>query len=273
MKPLSPKFHALALAASLLLAAAPAHAVGALADVNVIDRATGARLPVYRHDGQWWIAGRPGARYAIEVSNKDYERMEIVASVDGVNVISGETADWQQRGYVLSRRETYRITGWRKSSTEVAAFNFTALPNSYAARTGRPDNMGVIGVAVFREWSRDAESFQLRETAKPLPAPPSATAAPAPAQSMADRRAAPADQQEMQQRLGTGHGARERSQVTDTSFDRLSAQPYEIITIRYDSRENLIAQGVIPADSYPRTRPAPFPDSSGRYAPDPPPLR
>ena len=34
---------------------------------------------------------------------------------------------------------------------EVAAFTFTDSPNSYAERTGRPANVGVIGVAVFRE--------------------------------------------------------------------------------------------------------------------------
>src|SRR6185295_2747740 len=43
------------------------------------------------------------------------------------------------------------ITGWRKSYSEAAAFYFTALPDSYAARTDRPDNVGVIGAAVFRE--------------------------------------------------------------------------------------------------------------------------
>ena len=49
---------ALALAAATL--AAPAHAVGRLVDVDVIDRDTGAQLPVYQHRGEWWIAGRPG---------------------------------------------------------------------------------------------------------------------------------------------------------------------------------------------------------------------
>ena len=263
MKPLSPKFHVLALAASLLLAAAPAHAVGSLVDVNVIDRDSGARLLVYHHDGQWWIIGRPGARYAIEARNSYNERMEIVASVDGVNVISGETAGWQQRGYVLSGGETYRITGWRKSNTQVAAFNFTALPNSYAARTGRPGNVGVIGVAVFREQPRPVEPFQDREAAKPLPAPPSATAAPV----QREQRAA--------QSLGTGHGAREQSRVIDTAFDRLSTQPGDLITIRYDSCKNLTARGVILVRACPpESPPTPFPESdNNRYAPDPPPLR
>ncbi|HMT65867.1 MAG TPA: hypothetical protein PKE22_13525, partial [Ottowia sp.] len=140
----------IALATGTLLAA-PAHAVGRLVDVNLIDRDSGARLPVYRHDGQWWAAGRPGGRYAVELRNTTGARVLGVMSVDGVNVISGETAGWDQSGYVLSSGQRAPITGWRKSDAEVAAFHFTALPLSYAARTGRPDHVGVIGVAVFRE--------------------------------------------------------------------------------------------------------------------------
>ena len=41
--------------------------------------------------------------------------------------------------------------GLRKNDREVAAIHFTALPNSYTARTGRPDNVGVIGVALYWE--------------------------------------------------------------------------------------------------------------------------
>lgn len=46
-------------------------------------------------------------------------------------------------------------------------------------------------------------------------------------------------------KLGTAHGQRETSVVTHTTFTRLQEQPNEIISIRYDSRENLIASGVI----------------------------
>ena len=122
-----------------------------LQEAEVIYTDTGAQLPVYQHRGEWWIAGRPGARYAVQVRNATGERVMGVMSVDGVNVISGDTASWDQSGYVLSRYQNAQITGWRKSSDEVAAFHFTALPQSYAARTGRPDHVGVIGVAVFRE--------------------------------------------------------------------------------------------------------------------------
>src|SRR3977135_2051847 len=124
---------------------------GGIADVAVIDRDSGAVLTPHFYHGEYWVAGRPGARYASEIRNRLGERMLAVTSVDGVNVVSGATAAWDQTGYVFSPGERYEITGWRKSDAEVAAFTFTASPNSYAERTGRPANVGVIGVAIFRE--------------------------------------------------------------------------------------------------------------------------
>jgi hypothetical protein len=139
-----------ALAALALLGALPAHAVGRLADINLVDRDSGETLSVYRHQGEYWVAGRPGARYAVSVRNALPGRIMGVVSVDGVNVVSGQTAAWHQTGYVLGAWQQYDITGWRKTDNEVAAFHFTALPSSYAARTGRPAHVGVIGVA--KRW-------------------------------------------------------------------------------------------------------------------------
>ena len=280
---------AAALAAATALLTLPAHAVGHLVDVNVIDRDSGAQLPVYRHNGEWWVAGRPGARYAVQVRNATGERVMGVMSVDGVNVISGDTASWDQSGYVLSRYQNAQITGWRKSSDEVAAFHFTALPNSYAARTGRPDNVGVIGVAVFREryappprpLPRPAPRYEspafgersagvARNQAGPSPSPAArAEAAPADAEVDAwqSQKSAPAAP-----RLGTGHGEREASYSGTTQFERRSGQPDEVITLRYDSRDNLVAMGIIPAYAPPPpVRPDAFPESpDARYVPDPP---
>ncbi|HEY9218215.1 MAG TPA: hypothetical protein VIO94_09205, partial [Phenylobacterium sp.] len=124
---------------------------GDLVDMAVIDRDTGQEAQVYRHDGRLFVAGRPGARYGVRVTNNTGGRVLVVMSVDGVNVLTGETADYAQRGYVFDPYESYVVTGWRKSDSEVAAFNFTRLSRSYAARTGRPGDVGVIGVAAFRE--------------------------------------------------------------------------------------------------------------------------
>jgi hypothetical protein len=271
-----------------------AHATGRLADVQIIDRDTGSVLPTYRSHGEYWVAGRPGARYSIMIQNHRGERILAVTAVDGINVISGETGAWGQSGYVFSPGESYEIAGWRKSNAEIAAFNFTAADNSYAQRTGRPANVGVIGVALFLErparfpWldrqslnrkseesgysrNRVENSIEGGADAAGRAAPPSlAATAPSTPQfaeiqpNVASSNPAPA------QKLGTGHGAREASYVQDTTFDRLTSTPNEIIKIRYDSYENLVAMGVVPTRPA-WQRPNPFPDSPiQRYVPDPP---
>ena len=119
--------------------------------MQIVDRSRGEQLSTWRHRGASYVAGRPGDRYAVRLTNRSSGRVLVVLSVDGVNAVSGETAAVGQTGYVLAPYQSAEITGWRKSYSEAAAFYFTALPDSYAARTDRPDNVGVIGAAVFRE--------------------------------------------------------------------------------------------------------------------------
>jgi hypothetical protein len=257
----------LALFAAAAVMSAPALAVGRLAEVSIIDRDTGQSLPTHYHRGEYWVAGRPGAHYAIQISSRDSQRLLAVTSVDGVNVVTGETAAVDQRGYVFDPWGGYDIAGWRKSDSEIAAFTFTSIPKSYAARTGRPENVGVIGVALFRE--RGVAQVQVpaqglfREEAE-------STATPlARAESKASNQAADAARAAAPS-LGTGHGRREESVVSQVAFVREAPQPNEVIRIRYDSRENLVALGVI-RQAPPRPRQLdPFPDSPRLgYVPDP----
>lgn len=265
------------------LATTSAQAVGRLADVSVIDRASGRPLPLHYHRGEVWVAGAPGGKYAIQIRSREGARLLAVTAVDGVNVLTGDTAGWDQSGYVFAPYQSYAVSGWRKSNQEVAAFEFTASPNSYAERTGRPANLGVIGVALFREkapepaappvavWpapvspyagGRASDSSTERGLAREgraeaQGAPAAAAAAPAPAA-----------------KLGTGHGERESSYVTRTEFARAQLQPNEVIRIRYDSRDNLLALGVIRPEPLPSAVPNAFPESAAvRYVPDPPPVR
>lgn len=231
-----------------------AHSHDVLIGLDVIDRASGVPLAQYPGRGDLWVEGAPGQRYAIRLQNRSSERMLVVLSVDGINAVSGETAAADQAGYVLDPWQTAEITGWRKSLSEVAAFEFAQLPDSYAARTGRPDNIGVIGVAAFREKRR-------------LPPPDVAMRAPAQDKAGAsmerERSAAPAAPSPS---LGTAHGARESSWVNRTHFERASSRPDQVRSLRYDRRENLIALGVLPTPRPWPHRPDPFP---GGFVPDP----
>ncbi|HRO26505.1 MAG TPA: hypothetical protein PLD19_03615, partial [Luteimonas sp.] len=154
---------ALAALAGVSAAAAPA-AAQPLVRLDVVDRDSGRWLPEYPHRRETWIAGTPGHRYGVRLTNTSGERVLVVLSVDGVNAVTGQTADPAQAGYVLAPYQSTEITGWRKSYQDVAQFVFTALPDSYAARTGRPDNVGTIGIAVFRE--------RIHVRPYPLPSPP-----------------------------------------------------------------------------------------------------
>jgi hypothetical protein len=246
-------FRRIASALALSGAAFATHAA-IVADVQVVNRTTGEQLTTYRHKGQLWVAGKPGDRYAVQVINKSPGRLLSVVSVDGVNVVSGETAVTSQRGYVLSPRSSVDIAGWRKSDRDVAAFYFTSIDDSYAGKTGRPENVGIIGIAAFREYQ------------EPVPAPAqelSSNEARAPLRSR-DAASAPSAAK-AESNLSTGHGERVYAPVQQVEFRRASSTPDEIITIRYDSHANLVARGIIPS---PRRYPTPsaFP---GSYVPDP----
>jgi len=267
----------IAAAAASACTSPPAAAVGSLVDMQIVDRGRGETLSTWRHHGASYVAGRPGDRYAVRLTNRSSGRVLVVLSVDGVNAISGETAAVSQTGYVLAPYQSAEITGWRKSYSEAAAFYFTALPDSYAARTGRPDNVGVIGAAVFRErvpeavggWLQQAPPMAAKESGASnrmeaeRQAPAAADAAGG-AQDSA-RRSRPDLAARDEKKLGTGHGEREYSPTTQTAFERASSTPAEIVQVRYDSYANLLASGVIP-----RARPTPRqPDAFPSFVPDP----
>lgn len=234
-----------------LLLALPAFAAGNLAEVRILDRSSGRTLPVYESGGRWFVVGKPGNEYQVSVRNRSGGDLLAVVSVDGVNVVSGETAAQWQSGYVIDRGRSMSIQGWRKSLQKVAAFYFTDLGDSYAARTGRPDNVGVIGVALFRRKPEPVANL----------AEPRGRADAAGAASEGEARRAPSPAQKS---IGTGHGRVETSAARYVEFERESDAPNELIAIHYDTYANLVARGVIREE---RRWPSPFP---GGFVPDPP---
>ena len=239
-----------------LLAAVSTHAaaVGGLVEVALYDRSDGRQLPVYWHEGKAYVVGKPGNEYAVRIRNRQREDVLGVISVDGVNVITGETASAPQSGYVFAPYRQFDIAGWRKNLASTAAFYFTALPDSYAARTGRPDNVGVIGVAFFR---RKAEPVPLSQPAPFASGELARKEAPASAAAGAEAQHAPRAA-ERDDRLGTGHGRIESSYTRHVGFERATSEPVETVTIYYDSYRNLLARGIIPQPA-PAYRPAPNP--------------
>lgn len=261
-----------------------------LVDLEVIDRDTGRVAEVHHHRGQAYVAGEPGHRYAVRLVNKTGGRILAVLSVDGVNAVSGETAGANQAGYVLSPYERAEINGWRKSLDDVAQFVFSSPESSYASRTGRPQNVGVIGVAVFQEqmpWrqprlERPQEPGRLYERQEAAPwdgrdrnsaeAPATASPAPATGSMMEKRQADRATLGGSAPDLGTGHGQREWAPVGTTEFRRRSSRPDEVVSLQYRSPEFLVDNGIVPRCTFGygrgcrRNNPEPFPMG---FVPDP----
>lgn len=263
MRPHATPFAITALVA--LLAAPRTLCAAHVVELALVDREQGQVLPEVRHGGEAWVAGEPGHRYAVRLANRSGERVLVVLSVDGINAVTGERASPAQAGYVLSPWETAEIPGWRKSLDEVAQFRFTGLPDSYAARTGRPDDIGVIGIAVFEE----------HRPRRP-PGPPIARGRHrhAGADTQGDAgvpgatgAAAYRGDAEVQH-LGTGHGARERAPTVHTRFVRASSRPVQLTQVRYDDGDALVARGILPRRTRAEGRaPRAF---AGGFVPDPP---
>jgi hypothetical protein len=222
----------------------------------------GSPAPTFHHNGESWVMGHLGERYEIRVANHSDRRVEAVVSVDGRDVIDGKRGSFKKRGYLVEAYGEVRIDGFRLSNDLAAAFRFSSVPRSYAARMGDARDVGVIGVAVFPERVR-----------RPIPMPKPlarrkdhragegggraesrAPSAPGPSASM-DSSDDPIGGLEEQSRtgLGTEFGEQRDSPVREVAFVRAnSSRPAAVLGIRYDDRAGLIAAGVVVEPPDPR---------------------
>jgi hypothetical protein len=138
--------------------------------VALVDEA-GRTLPGIEAAGRALVIGSDGARYKILVRNNTTARFEVVASVDGLDVIDGKPADPNRRGYIVDPHDVLVIDGFRTSDANVAAFRFGRVADSYAAQTSGDRNVGVVGLAIYSErgavWTR--AELDTRDTANPFP--------------------------------------------------------------------------------------------------------
>lgn len=138
------------------------------------DGDSGRFLNGFESSGRDYVIGEAGQRYVIVVQNHAPMRIEVVVSVDGLDVIDGRPASFGKRGYLVDAHGTLEIDGFRQSEEEVAAFRFGSVRDSYASKkTGDARNVGVIGVALFHEQGTRPtlwrDEVQRRHDADPFP--------------------------------------------------------------------------------------------------------
>ncbi|WP_437492345.1 hypothetical protein WME75_17760 [Sorangium sp. So ce1014] len=210
-------------------------------------------------------------------------RVEVLPSVDGLDVQSGKDASFDLRGIVIRPHDSFEFTGFRISDAEVATFRFGSIEQSYAAKIGKPRNVGVLGLAVFEELAPPPPPPPPPFTPPPPPAfggppppaavrapaplpggygPPAPAAPPAPAPGFVPAPAAPKG-------LGTTFGERRESRITSTQFDRATPKPAAVLVIRYEQREGLRALGIDVDGLHQRETASPFPAETGFAKPPP----
>ena len=228
-----------------------------------LEDGSGSPLRTFSHDGTTWVLGENGDRYVVVVRNPTAERVEAVVSVDGRDAITGRVASFSRsRGYIVPPFGMVRVEGFRQSLDSVATFRFSDPSDSYSSRLGSPQNVGVIGVAFFRE----------RQHEFPIAAPEDRAAPTKRKSQSAPRAGAARGEAESSSNIGTEYGESRDSRVIEVPFDRISNSPTRVVTVRYDDAEGLESRGI---DVFPRERPirprpfAPQAFSDGRFAPPP----
>jgi len=211
------------------------------------------------HNNNTYIEGRENSEFNIRITNNNNFRIEVVTSIDGIDVINGQEASFKNRGYIIKAHSTEVISGYRVSDDTIRKFCFSTKGyNNYVSKIkGNTNNTGVIGVAVFPErhtiyrsniWAEAQHKSTLsrRITDNNFKGHPGV--------SCMDSTISPD--------MGTNMGRKEYSKVTNTYFVRNSDTPESIFTFQYRSRKVLKNMGIIIHSNYEDTIPSAFPQEN-----------
>lgn len=198
----------------------------------------GNPIKEYYQDGKVYIEGRKGNEFSLRIKNNGYSRILVIPTIDGLSVIDGKEASYDSGGYIVSGYSSIIIDGWRTSDKEVAKFYFTNPEDSYSERKDRKNNLGVIGVAVFKEmqnsfvyvgYSSYYNTTWLGSTVENT--------------SMFKQSNYRCSAQASSQDLGTGFGDTKRSEVTSINFNKEN-YPDEVFEIYYNTKQQLENMGI-----------------------------
>ena len=162
-------------------------------DVQVVTE-SGETAPTYALKDRFYVQGNLNESYKIRVTNPTAHRVEAVVTVDGLDVVDGESGDLRKRGYIVPAYGEVRIEGFRTSLADVATFRFSSVDGSYAGKKGKARNVGVIAVAIFEETAPPPDQQIIVGDARPTGRPnrgwdkdDAADAGPAPAEHRGGR--------------------------------------------------------------------------------------
>jgi hypothetical protein len=225
---------ALALALPLL-----ARTMDGTPEVSVL--VDGRPLAEYAHHGATYIEALRGRDFTIRLHNPTAQRVAVALSVDGLNTIDARHTDaWSAAKWVLAPYETAEISGWQVSERTSRRFYFTGERDSYGARLGQTQNLGIIEAVFYRERApRYTQEFSRRQRDEARSAPPPSAASP---HAGAESQAAPSDDY-----AATGMGRSTRHEVEEVEIE-LERRPMAVVALRYEFRPQLLKLGVLDRD-------------------------
>lgn len=219
-------------------------------DVSVISSSRG-KLKEYEANSRGrnqrsYVVARDNDNYKIKIRNNSNNRIGVVVTVDGRNIISGKKSYLKstERMYVLKPWKTETLSGWRRNKNKVNRFYFTSANDSYAEAWGDQSAMGVIAVAAFKEKRPHYENDYRRKSA-------------------------PSAKRSASDKAGTGYGESKYSPSRKVSF-KARKKAFERHFIKYEWRKSLCRKGVIRCyDDRPHHQENRFWDDDDDYAPPP----
>lgn len=125
----------------------------------------GEPLLIFRDGKKYYLTAKEGQSYQLKYENHTNQAYEVVASVDGLDVLNGLSASKYNTGYLLYPKATLVIDGFRKSDKAVASFTFSKTKDAYSTNSndGSEDNTGIIGMVIY-EVKLPEEEVRVIET-------------------------------------------------------------------------------------------------------------
>jgi hypothetical protein len=211
----------------------------------------------YYHNGITFIEGRDGSNYTLRFENRTSNRVQVVFSVDGLDVLRGLPAGPNSDGYVVDANSAIEVPGWKVNGAVAAEFEFAGVGKSYSSKMGQGTaNAGVIGAMVFREkaWTQAinppwVQQHYLSHTdswaGTPLAGSVTASMVSPHSVTMVGVTRT-ASSTVVNNEVGTGFGSAVDFSTTQTSFVREDAvNPDAIMAIYYDSARGLERRGIV----------------------------
>jgi hypothetical protein len=244
--------------ASAELAVEPVAEVNGFSVEVLID---GRGTTEYAARGRRYIEALERAEYELRIHNPTANRVAVALAVDGMNTIDARhSSAWEARKWVIEPYGTIHVRGWQMSADNARRFYFTTERDSYGAKIGQTQNLGVISAVFFRErrpitimpvtpGGREERPTYKRKDGAGIENSPGESGTSANRDAAKPRSTTPYPPPD-DESAATGIGRNVQNGVTWIKMD-LDQRPVAEVTIRYEYREALVRLGILPR-GYPR---------------------